>query len=212
MEQILVKDYEGEPLKGPTSLAYNTEEDVMYVTDAGNFQDSNVYSKTGSLYLIDLDTNVMKSILHNCLSYPADVIYDEVSGNLFIADTFSNRILRVTQHPDGIYRSTIFCQFNGRVGPTALAIGEYGNLYVARYEFHIDLEQESDGLISVLNPQGTIIGELTLPKLPEITGLLIPAKKKESLYLTEKNSNGVIKIKLSSFISELDKMEENNKF
>lgn len=69
-----------------------------------------------------------------------------------------------------------------------------------------------DGIISVINKEGVLIGELIINKLSEITGLFISSKKKEMLYFTEKNSNGVMKIKLSSFISELDKLGENNKY
>lgn len=51
---------------------------------------------------------------------------------------------------------------------------------------------------------------MLLPKLPEITGLFISPKKKDNLYLTEKNSNGVFKVKLANFTSEIDKIDDNN--
>jgi len=47
--------------------------------------------------------------------------------------------------------------------------------------------------------------------MPEITGIFISSKNKDNLYFTEKNFNGVMRIKLSSFISEISKLEENNK-
>ena len=65
-----------------------------------------------------------------------------------------------------------------------------------------------DGLISVLNKYGIIVGEIIIPKLSEITGLLISPKKKDMLYVTDRNTNSVIKIKLTSFISEIEKLEE----
>ena len=59
-------------------------------------------------------------------------------------------------------------------------------------------------MISVINPEGVLIGELNLPKMPEITGIYISPKKKDVLYLTEKISNGILRIKLSAFLEKLE--------
>ena len=67
---------------------------------------------------------------------------------------------------------------------------------------------EGDGIISVINKEGIMIGELTLPELPEISGLYISPKKRENLYVTERNSTGIFRIKISSFTIDLDKYEE----
>jgi len=48
--------------------------------------------------------------------------------------------------------------------------------------------------------------------MPEITGIFISSKQKDILYFTEKNFNGVMRVKLSSFTSEVSKFEENNKW
>jgi DNA-binding beta-propeller fold protein YncE len=134
-DQIMIKDYENTPLKGPTSLAYNKEEDILYMTDGGNFLNSSLYPSNGSLYMIDIDSKIMRPLLHNCLSFPSDVLYDPIKGYLYVAETFANRVIRLVQSPQGVYNSSVFYQFSGRLGPTALAIDELGNLYVARYEF-----------------------------------------------------------------------------
>jgi sugar lactone lactonase YvrE len=200
------------PLRGPTSLVFNKDDNVIYFTDAGNFMNAAVYPTTGSLYMIDLDSKIMRPLLHSCLSHPSDVIYEPINGYVYAADTLANRIIRLTQNPSGVYHSSVFFQFSGRVGPTALAVDESGNLYVARYEFQIGLEgNDFDGIISVVNKHGRLIGELIIPNLSEITGLLISSKKKEVLYLTEKNSSHVYGIKLSAFLNELDKIDEINK-
>lgn len=133
----MIKEYEDNPLKGPTSLAYNKEENILYITDAGNFLNSSLYPCNGSLYAIDLDTKIMKPLLYNCLSFPADVYYDSVKSVIYVAEAFANRIVRLAQHPVGVYNSSVFYQFSGRMGPTALAMDELGNLYVARYEYQI---------------------------------------------------------------------------
>jgi hypothetical protein len=69
-----------------------------------------------------------------------------------------------------------------------------------------------DGIISVLNKEGVLVGELIIEKISEITGIFISHRVKECLFLTERNSAGIYKMKISSFISELDKMfMETNK-
>ena len=44
--------------------------------------------------------------------------------------------------------------------------------------------------------------------MPEINGLYISQKKKNIMYVTENNSNGILKVKLESFISEVEKLVE----
>ncbi len=53
-----------------------------------------------------------------------------------------------------------------------------------------------------------MVGELIVPRLPEISGIFISAKKKDTLYFTERSNGCVMKIKLSNFMIELDKLEK----
>jgi len=55
------------------------------------------------------------------------------------------------------------------------------------------------------------VSEIVIPKMPEITGIFISSKNKDYLYFTERNFNGIKKIKVSEFIQEISKLEENNK-
>ena len=209
-EKCLCKEYDGTPLKGPTSLAYNKEDDLLFFTDSGSFGTTTINRPNGSLFVCEINSDISRPLLLNCLSCPSDLIIDCVRSIIYVCETFTNRIIRVIQK-DGIYNSSIFYQFSGRVGPTAIAIDDaIGNIYIARYEFQND-ENDVDGCISVLNKEGMLIGELMIPKLPEITGLLIPSKNKDLLYFTEKNSNGIFKVKLSTFVNEMEKLDDNNK-
>jgi sugar lactone lactonase YvrE len=210
IENVIAKEYDGKPFKGPNSLCFNKDDNVIYFTDSGNFETASMSPFDCSLYSIDLETRVLKQILTN-LSFVYDVCYDSANSCIYLAETFMNRILRLKQNEDGIYITSIFYQFNGRIGPSALTVDENGNLYVARYEYspvEFEGELEADGLISVINKDGIMIGELTLPELPEITGLYISPKKRENLYVTERNSTGIFRIKISSFTIDLDKYEE----
>ena len=66
-----------------------------------------------------------------------------------------------------------------------------------------------DGIISVLDKNGNHVGDIILENFCEITGIYISPRVKECLFFTEKNSNGIFKLRLSSFYSELDKMIES---
>jgi sugar lactone lactonase YvrE len=209
-EDKTIKEYEGTPLKGPTSLAYNRDEDYLVFCDSGYFGTSSLNKPLGSVFFYDPSIKSSRALMLNCLANPSDLALDQNRNTIYICETFTNRIIRII-HKDGIYNSSIFFQFSGRVGPTAIALDEnLGNLYIARYEFQNE-EGDVDGLISVINKEGALMGELVIPKLPEITGLLIPSKNKDLMYLTEKNSNGIFRLNLTNFISEIDKLEENNK-
>lgn len=209
--ELVMKDYEGIPLKGPTSLAINANEGRIFICDAGYFGSTSMNNPNGSLYLWETDTKTSRALLSNCLSYPADIIYDDSSQSAYLCETFTNRIIRIIQSPPDIFYSSVFHQFSGRVGPTAIAMDALGNIYVARYEFQNN-QRDIDGIISVMNKDGYIVGELTIPHLPEITGMCIPSDKKaDTLYFTEKSFSGVLKIKLSQFAAEIDKMQDNIK-
>ena len=213
IENILAREYDGKSFKGPTSLAYNKEENVLYFADSGVFEDASLAPFDCSIYSIDLETRVLKKILGN-LSFVSDICYDNNNNTLYIAETFMNRIVRLKLNDNGVFVGTVFYQFSGRIGPSAITIDENGNLFCARYEYSnsdIDMEIESDGLISVINKNGEMIGELNVPKLPEISGIYISPKKREDLLLTVRNSTAVFKIKISAFTGDLDKYEASMK-
>ena len=137
----LVSDYEGIPFKGPSSLAYNKSDNILYIADCGPFGSLSLNKPHGSVYLYelrDLDENrVMRPLLFNCLASPSAIIYDNNRGNLYVAETATNRIIRLSQNPVGVYYASVFYQFSGRVGPTSLAVDDLDNLYVGRFEYQV---------------------------------------------------------------------------
>lgn len=94
-----------------------------------------LYPRTGSIFAIDLDTKVMKVIMRNNLACPSDILYDHVNDCLYVAETLENRILRINHMPYGVLNTSVYCHFNGRFGPNALALDDSGYLFVARYEY-----------------------------------------------------------------------------
>lgn len=215
--EVVIRDYEGNPLLGPTSLVLNTEDNSLIFCDAGNFESTSLSYPKGGVYYVELESHTTRPIIEKCLAYPADVIFEPIIGTGYIAETFANRILRITENPQGIFHTSVFYVFNGRVGPTAITIDDQGNIYASRFEYQ-KKDKSVNGLISVINKDGELVGELELPKMSEITGMFIPKKfmdeSKEMennvktnvyLYFTERNFNGVKRIKLNSFISDIEK-------
>jgi sugar lactone lactonase YvrE len=215
--EVLIRDYEGNPLIGPTSIAFNSEDNSIFFCDGGFFESTSLTHPAGSVYHVDLDGRTTAPIIEKCLAYPADIIFEGIIGTGYVAETFANRILKITENPQGIFHTSVFYVFNGRVGPTAITSDDQGNIYVARFEFQ-NKDETVNGLISVINKDGYLIGEMEVPKMSEITGMYIPKKfideSKEMdnniktnvfLYFTEKNFNGVKKIKLNNFLADIEK-------
>jgi sugar lactone lactonase YvrE len=148
---------------------YYQESNLLFICDAGYFGSTNLNKPSGSVYYVDLENKITKPLLVNCLSYPSDICIDSESGRIYITETFKNRILRVVQSPFGTFHTSVFHQFNGRLGPTAICLAttheDLSNyIFVARYEYQNN-DNTIDGLICVLNKEGTLIGELILPTL-----------------------------------------------
>ena len=215
--EVVIRDYEGNPLLGPTSLVLNTEDNSLLFCDGGNFESTSLSNPNGGVYYVELESRTTRPIIEKCLAYPSDIIFEPIIGIGYVAETFANRILRITENPQGIFHTSVFYVFNGRVGPTSLTIDDQGNIYVSRFEYQKE-DKSVNGLISVINKDGDLVGELELPKMSEITGMLIPKRLNEEskelenipkanvyLYFTERNFNGVKRIKLNSFISDIEK-------
>ena len=136
----------------------------------------------------------------------------------------SNRVLRLIQSPKGVFHTSVFYTFNGKLGPSALSMDDMGNIYVSRSDFFG--KNNKDGIISIISKEGNLIGEIIIEGYTEINGLLIPKNyKKENrnskglnpndtlssnvIYFTDKNFSGVLKVKLSAISQELEKLQEN---
>ena len=215
--EVVIRDYEGNPLLGPTSLVLNTEDNSLLFCDGGNFESTSLSNPNGGVYYVELESRTTRPIIEKCLAYPSDIIFEPIIGIGYVAETFANRILRITENPQGIFHTSVFYVFNGRVGPTSLTSDDQGNIYVSRFEYQKE-DKSVNGLISVINKDGDLVGELELSKMSEITGMFIPKRLNEEskelenspkanvyLYFTERNFNGVKRIKLNSFISDIEK-------
>ncbi len=99
-------------------------------------------------------------------------------------------------HKEGVFYTSVFHQFSGKFGPTAIAVDPAGMIYVARFDFHGVSE---DGLISILDPQtGEIDHELAVTGCSELTGLYFSKHQADILYATESSTNSMLKILVGS--------------
>lgn len=55
-------------------------------------------------------------------------------GLSYVAEMMTNRLLRFFQKPGGVYHGSVFYQFSGGIGPSAVAVAKDGTIYVTHYD------------------------------------------------------------------------------
>jgi sugar lactone lactonase YvrE len=155
----VIKEFDGNPLKGPNSMILSEVNNMLFFTDSGPMGETTIDNPGGSIFAIDLSVSMLKPVLVNKLAYPCGIALSPEEKVLYVAETYKNRILKTVIHSEGVFHTSVFYQFSGRFGPTALAIDPNGNLYVARFDF-TDVSEE--GIITILNPSGEIENHLSI--------------------------------------------------
>lgn len=187
----VIKDFDGAALKGPNSMVLSEKNNALFFTDSGPLGETSLESPQGSVFAIDLGVSMLKPIIHGKLAHPSGLALNAQENVLYVSETLKNRVLRVVIHSSGVYHTSVFHQFQGRLGPTALAVARDGNLYVARYDF---TECSKNGIISILNETGELQEELVVHDCSEITGLFFSKMQEDILYATESSTNSLLKI------------------
>ena len=220
----IFKDYCGISLKGPTSLVRSKDDDYIIAADAGYFGSSTINNTCGSIYLYDINNNVLKPLILNNLAYPCDIYHDKEEDAFYVCEMMNNRIIRLVQNPKGVFHSSVFYTFNGKLGPSAITMDEIGNIYISRSDFFNKNKKDTNGIISIITKEGILSGEIIVDGFSEINGLLIPKNtgKDENqknngndtlsgnvIYFTDKNFSGVLRIKLSLVSQDLEKLQQN---
>ena len=185
----VIKDFEGVPLKGPHSMILSEKQNALYFTDSGPFGESGLENPWGSIFAIDLAESNLKKIEFESLAYPCGLAVNTNEDVLYVSEMWRNRVLKVVLHENGTYHTSVFKQFSGRFGPTAMAVSHDGLIYVARFDFaHIT----DEGIITVLNEKAQIEEEIKLPRLPEITGMYFSKIHDNLLYITEGSTQSLV--------------------
>ena len=187
----VIKDFDGNSLKGPNSMVLSEKNNSLFFTDSGPLGESNLENPTGSIYAIDLGVSMLKPIVYGKLAHPCGLALSPNENVLYVAETLMNRVLRVVIHSSGVYHTSVFHQFSGRLGPTALAVSPSGQLYVARFDF---TEADKNGIISILSDSGDLEEDLIVNDCAELTGLFFSKVQDDILYATESSTNSLLKI------------------
>lgn len=132
----IAKEFEGEPFLGPHSIVITKNSEKIYFSDSGPWGETSIQEPRGSIYMIECDPGNITPLAFNCLAYPSGICLSKDEKFLYVCETGRNRLLRFVLKDGCSFRFTVFYQFNGRYGPTAIASHpESGNLYVAMFEF-----------------------------------------------------------------------------
>ena len=84
-----------------------------------------------------------------------------------VCEMGENRIVKFVLDENLSGNYTVFHQFSGRVGPSAISYYN-GFYYVSLFEFS---DIDSTGMIAVLNEEGDLIEKVKIPTGSEITGI-----------------------------------------
>lgn len=178
-----VKEYEQSQFLGPNSLCLSRQTGMLYFTDSGPFGETSLQNPRGSVFAISPATQLLIPLCLNTLAHPCGLALAPDEKNIYVAETAMNRILRFTQSPPSVFHCSVFYQLSGRFGPTALAVSENGDLFVAHFDF---AENTENGCVLVINPEGQITSYISVPG-PEITGLCITPDQRY-LIITERST------------------------
>jgi hypothetical protein len=135
------------------------------------------------------DNQKLRCLSFRTLAYPTGLRVDEEEKILLVCEMGENRILKyiLDENLSGNY--TVFHQFSGRFGPSAIFCYN-SKFYVSLFEFN---EISETGMIAVLNTGGELIEKLAIETGAEITGLFIyeeeEGEKEEEVILVTESCN-----------------------
>jgi aspartate beta-hydroxylase len=181
-----VREYEQTQFLGPNSLCLSRQSGMLYFSDSGPFGETSIQNPKGSVFAISPSTQLLIPLCLNTLAHPCGLALSPDEKNIYVAETGMNRILRFTQNPPGVFHCSVFLQLSGRFGPTALAVGGNGDIFVAHFDF---AENTDNGRIVVIDSEGEVSAIMSVPG-PEITGLCLTPDQKY-LLITERSTNSL---------------------
>lgn len=163
------------PLHGPNDLVFNREGTLIF-TDPGG---STVQTPTGRVVRRAADGE--SDVIAVGLAYPNGLALSPDESLLYVAETHTNRILRLSLAGRG--RPGVFCTLPGRPGPDGLAVGPDGVLYVAHH---------GNGAVVAIDRDGRILGGLPAGG----NGPTNCTIADDVLYVTEDDSASVYRLRL----------------
>merc|ERR1719263_2789454 len=181
-----VREYEQTQFLGPNSLCLSRQSGMLYFSDSGPFGETSIQNPKGSVFAISPSTQLLIPLCLNTLAHPCGLALSPDEKNIYVAEMAMNRVLRFSQHPPGVFHCSVFHQLSGRFGPTAIAVRDTGEIFVAHFVFADNVE---NGKILVLDPEGEVTGSILVPG-PEVTGLCLTPDQRH-LLITEKSTTSL---------------------
>ena len=66
----VIKDFDGQNLKGPNSMVLSEKNNSLFFTDSGPLGESSLENPCGSIFAIDLGVSMLKPIVYSKLAHP----------------------------------------------------------------------------------------------------------------------------------------------
>ena len=104
----VIKDFDGNNLKGPNSMVLSEKNNALFFTDSGPLGETNLENPTGSIFAIDLSVSMLKPVAYGTLAHPCGLALSPSGNVLYVAETLMNRVLRVVIHSSGVYHTSVF--------------------------------------------------------------------------------------------------------
>eukprot|EP00792_Barthelona_sp_PAP020_P005788 TRINITY_DN2800_c0_g1_i1.p1 TRINITY_DN2800_c0_g1~~TRINITY_DN2800_c0_g1_i1.p1 ORF type:complete len:269 (+),score=67.50 TRINITY_DN2800_c0_g1_i1:27-833(+) len=154
-----LKDSGDEMFKGPSCVQMTI--DGLVFTDSGPLGETGIQKPQGSVYVVKKRSFLVVA-LQNCLAYPSSIAVSP-DGDIYVAETSMNRILKITQYPTGVFQTSVFAQLSGGFGPTALTINDRF-VIVGQSDFSQNTPQ---GRVLLLSKDGTLSRSIDIPPTHE---------------------------------------------
>jgi len=152
---------------------------------------TSIQHKKGSVFCIT-NGELEQPLALKCLANPAGLAIGQ-KDTLYVAEAGENRILRFVRTTGNAWQMSVWQQLKGRYGPSAVAVDEKGNVYVAHFEFAKIAEH---GLIRVYNEEGEEQEPITVPNGPEITSMVYDTNQ-QAIMITENKTKSIYKIDIA---------------
>lgn len=89
-------------------MVLSEKNNSLFFTDSGPMGDTNIENPSGSIFAIDLGVSMLKPIIYGKLANPCGLALSPSENVLYVAETLTNRILRVVLHSSGVYHTSVF--------------------------------------------------------------------------------------------------------
>ena len=176
--EILAHQSKGKRFTGPQCMYFSPTGELFF-TDAGH-SDADVPS--GSIFSVDLNGDV--TLLASELAAPMGLAISEDTGNLFVAEVTTNRVVCFMLNDEGkLEDKETFLQFEDGRGPRYMLFDTEGILYVGRHGIGITL----------VDPDGKIIEETPLAG-PEPMGMTFAGLDFDELYIAEAQTGSIYRM------------------